>query len=189
LITGLRAAAALGVKCLTIKGDSQLLVNFSNKEYKLKDEHMETYLEEVRKIEKRFLGLELQHVPHGMNKEADDIAKRESRREPQKPGVFEERLFKTSVVPPATGPTLLREEPPPAPSSGAPAYGPTLGARLLLALESQAGGWTEEFKANLLRGTLPEKEEDTKRVARQATTYCLQDGELYRRRPNNVSPR
>ena len=79
LIAGLKAAAALGVKRLTIKGDSQLLVNFSNKEYKPKDEHMEAYLEEVRKMEKRFLGLELQHVPRGMNKEADDITKRASR--------------------------------------------------------------------------------------------------------------
>ena len=32
-----KAAAALGVKCLTIKGDSQLLVNFSNKVYEPKD--------------------------------------------------------------------------------------------------------------------------------------------------------
>ena len=31
LIAGLKAAAALGVKRLTIKGDSQLLINFSNK--------------------------------------------------------------------------------------------------------------------------------------------------------------
>ena len=74
--------AALGVKCLTIKGDSQLLVNFSNKEYTPKDEHMEAYLEEVCKMEKRFLGLELQHVPRGSNKEADDIAKRASQRFP-----------------------------------------------------------------------------------------------------------
>ena len=67
LIAGLKAAAALGVKRLTIKGDSQLLVNFSNKVYKPKDEHMEAYLTEVRKMEKRFLGLELQHVPRGTN--------------------------------------------------------------------------------------------------------------------------
>ena len=82
LIAGLKAAFALGVKRYIIKGYSQLLVNFSNKSYKPKDEHMATYLEEVCKIEKRFLGLELQHVPRGGNKEADDIAKRASRREP-----------------------------------------------------------------------------------------------------------
>ncbi|XP_073363155.1 uncharacterized protein [Aegilops tauschii subsp. strangulata] len=187
LIAGLRAAADLGIKCLTIEGDSQLLVNFSNKEYKPKDEHMVAYLEEVRKIEKRFLGSELQHVPRSANKEADDLAKRASRREPQKPGVFEERLFKPTVTPSAVGPALLREEPPPAPASGAPTCDPTSGAHLLLVLEPQVGCWTEELKAYLLHGTLPEKEEGTERVVRQATAYCLQDGELYRRRPNDVS--
>nr|XP_020195785.1 uncharacterized protein LOC109781607 [Aegilops tauschii subsp. strangulata] len=34
LIAGLKAVAALGVKRLTIKGDSELIVNFSNKDYR-----------------------------------------------------------------------------------------------------------------------------------------------------------
>ena len=74
LIAGLKAVVTLGVKRLTIKGDSQLLVNFSNKVYEPKDEHMEAYLAEVRMMEKQFWGLELQHVPRGTNQEADDIA-------------------------------------------------------------------------------------------------------------------
>ncbi|XP_040243871.1 uncharacterized protein [Aegilops tauschii subsp. strangulata] len=120
LIASLKVAAALGVKGLTVKGDSQLLVNFSNQVYEPKDEHMEAYLAEVRKIEKQFLGLELQHVPRGMNKEADDIAKRASRRLPQKPGVFEERLFKPSAAPPVAGPTPPQEELPQRPSQEPP---------------------------------------------------------------------
>ena len=91
LIAGLKDAAALGVKHLIIKGDSQLLVNFSNKVYEPKDEHMDAYLAEVRRMEKQFWGLELPHVPHGTNQEADDIARRASRRLPQEPSVFEER--------------------------------------------------------------------------------------------------
>ena len=47
------------MKRLTVRGDSRLLVNFSNKVYGPKDEHMEAYLVEVRKMEKQFLGLEL----------------------------------------------------------------------------------------------------------------------------------
>ena len=43
---------------------------------------MEAYLAEVRGMEKQFWGLELQHVPRGTNQEADDIAKRVSRRLP-----------------------------------------------------------------------------------------------------------
>ena len=58
---------------------------------------------------------------------------------------------------------------------------------MLLALEPQEGCWTTEFKDYLMQGTLPETEEDTKPMARQATTYCIQDGELYRKCPNDVS--
>ena len=100
---------------------------------------MEAYLAEVCKMEKQFLGLELQHVPRGTNKEADDIARRGSKRQRQEPGIFEERLFKPSVAPPPTEPLLSQEELPQPPGSGAPTCGPTLGARLLLALEPQKG--------------------------------------------------
>ena len=56
-----------------------------------------------------------------------------------------------------------------------------------MALEPQEGCWTKEFKEYLMQGALPEKEEDAERVARQATTYCIQDGELYRKWSNDVS--
>lgn len=79
LIAGLKATTALGVKRLIVRGNSQLLVNFYNKVYEPKDEHMEAYLTKVRKMEKQFLGLELQHVPRGTNKEADDMTKRASK--------------------------------------------------------------------------------------------------------------
>ena len=149
LIAGLKAAVALGVKRLTIKGDSQLLINFSNKVYEPKDEHMEAYLAEVRRMEKQFWGLELQHVPRGTNQEADDIAKRASRRLPQEPGVFEERLFKPSATPSLSSTVQPREELPQPPASGAPACGPTSGARLLLALEPQEGCWITELRSYL----------------------------------------
>ncbi|XP_073367681.1 uncharacterized protein [Aegilops tauschii subsp. strangulata] len=86
LIASLKAAAALGVKRLTIKGNSHLLVNFSNKVYEPRDKHIKAYLAE--------------HVLRGTNKEADEITKRASRRQPQEPGVFEERLFKPSAPTP-----------------------------------------------------------------------------------------
>ena len=92
-----RAAIALGVQRLLIKGDSQLLVNFSNKSYTPKDGHMAAYLEEVRKLEKQFKGMELMHIPRKENNKADEIAKKASRRQPQGAGVFEERLSKASI--------------------------------------------------------------------------------------------
>jgi ribonuclease HI len=59
LLVGLRAASTLGIKHLIVKGDSQLVMNFSNKSYTPKDEHIAAYLEEHRKMEKCFQGLEL----------------------------------------------------------------------------------------------------------------------------------
>ena len=86
--------------------------------------------------------------------------------------MFEERFFKPSVVPHAMTPAPPQEDLPQAPETGAPAYGHPSGARLLLALEPEEGCWTEEFKAYLPQGTLLE-EEDTERVGRQDTTYCI----------------
>ena len=103
--------------------------------YELKDEHMEAYLAEVRRREKQFWGLELQHVPRGTNQEADEIAKRASKRLPQELGVFEERLFKPSALPSLSSAAQPREELPQPLATGAPACGLTSGARLLLALE------------------------------------------------------
>jgi ribonuclease HI len=106
LLAGLRAANTLGIKHLIVKGDSQLVVNFSNKSYTPKDEHMAAYFEEHRKMEKRFQGLELKHIPRGENVEADEIAKRASHRLAQPAGIFEERLFKSSASPSTTGSDL-----------------------------------------------------------------------------------
>jgi hypothetical protein len=103
----------LGIKRLIVKGDSQLVLNFSNKSYTPKDEHMAAYLEEHRKMEKRFQGLELKHIPRGQNVEADEIAKRASHRLVLPAGVFEERLFKPSASPSMTGSELPPALPPP----------------------------------------------------------------------------
>ena len=149
LIAGLKAATSLELKRLTIKGDLQLLVNFSNKVYEPRDEHMEAYLAEVRGMEKQFWGLELQHVPRGTNQEADDIAKRASRQLPHVPGVLEEQLFKPPALPPLSSTAQPRVELPQPPALGAPACGPASGACLLLTMEPQEGCWITELRSYL----------------------------------------
>jgi ribonuclease HI len=118
LLAGLRAASALGIKRLIVKGDSQVVVNFSIKSYTSKDEHMAAYLEEHRKMEKRFQGLELKHIPQGENVEADKIAKCASHCLAQPAGVFEEHLFKPPASPPSTGSELPPALPPPPEQGG-----------------------------------------------------------------------
>ena len=48
-------------------------------------------------------------------------------------------------------------------------------------MEPQKGCWITELRSYLTQGTLPEKEEEAERVARQATAYYIKDGELYRK--------
>jgi ribonuclease HI len=187
LLASLRAASTLGIKCLIIKGDSQLVVNFSNKSCTPKDEHMAAYLEEHRKMEKHFQGLELKHVPRGENVEADQIAKRASHHLAQPAGVFEECLFKPSASPPTIGsefsPALLTP-----PEQGALDCGPFLGDRVLLALARQEGvDWILELKDFLISNKLPEDKSEAERIVCQASGYCVKDGDLYRHHPNGVA--
>jgi transposase InsO family protein len=162
-------------------------VNFSNKSYTPKDEHMAAYLEEHRMIEKRFQGLELKHIPRGENVEADEIAKRASHRLAQPAGVFEERLFKPSASPSSTGSDLPPALPLP-PEQGAPDCGPPSGDRVLLVLAWQEGvDWILELKAFLVSSRLPEDESEAERIVRQASGYCVKDGDLYWRRLNGVT--
>jgi hypothetical protein len=190
LVAGLRSAVALGVKCLIVQGDSQLLVHFSNKVYKPKDDHMIAYLEEVRRMEKHFLGLGLTFAHRGDDKEAGEIARRASRGEAQRPGVFEERLFQPSMRPPSVSQKDLPEDLPPPPTTGAPDCGPPSGNRLVVAIAPQEAGWIDEIR-NYLKGGLPPEKDDAaaESLVRRAKNYLLIDGELYYRRPNGVTLR
>jgi hypothetical protein len=125
---------------------------------------MAAYLEELRKMEKCFQGLELKHIPRGKNVEADEIAKRASHRLAQPASVFEEHLFKPPASPSMAGSDLPPALPPP-PEQGAPDCGPPSGDRVLLALARQEGvDWILELKAFLVSSRLPEDESKAERI-------------------------
>ena len=124
---------------------------------------MALYLEEVRKLEKRFLVMELQHIRRGDNAEADEIAKRASKRLPQRPGVFEERLYKPSITPsPDDEATLEAQGPkyqlPQASSGGAPDCGHPSGGRLVLEFTHEKACWVKTLIYYIEKGDLPEDE-------------------------------
>ena len=75
LINGLRIAVELGIRRLDVRGDNQLVVNQVMKESSCHDAKMEAYYQEVRWLEDRFDGLELNHIPRRLNKAADMLAK------------------------------------------------------------------------------------------------------------------
>jgi len=59
---GLRIAIELGVRCLNIRGDSQLVIDQVMKASNCHDPKMEAYCKEVRKLEDKFQDLELIHI-------------------------------------------------------------------------------------------------------------------------------
>ena len=61
------------------------------------DAKMEAYCQEVRWLEDRFDGLELNHIPRRLNEAADALAKTASGREPVPTGVFASDQHKPSV--------------------------------------------------------------------------------------------
>ena len=67
LLSGLRITIELGVKCLDVRGDSQLVVDQVMKESSCHDPKMEAYCNAVRRLEDKFDGLELNHVPRKYN--------------------------------------------------------------------------------------------------------------------------
>ena len=58
------------------------------KESSYHDTKMEAYCQEVRWLEDRFNGLELNNIPRGLNEAADTLTKAASGREPVPAGVF-----------------------------------------------------------------------------------------------------
>jgi ribonuclease HI len=62
LVNDLRIAIELGVRCLNVRGDSQLVIDQVMKNSSCHDARMEAYCEEVWRLEDKFFGLELNHV-------------------------------------------------------------------------------------------------------------------------------
>jgi ribonuclease HI len=62
LVNGLRIAIELGVRHLNVHGDSQLVIDQVMKDSRCHNPKIEAYCKEVRSLEDKFHGLELNHV-------------------------------------------------------------------------------------------------------------------------------
>jgi ribonuclease HI len=92
LLHGLRLAVSLGIKRLLVYSDSLLVVQQVNKEWDCNKETMDAYVEEVRKLENKFSGLEIHHVEREHNVGADILSKLGSTRAQVPAGVFVQEL-------------------------------------------------------------------------------------------------
>lgn len=71
VINGLKIAIELGIHRFEIRGDSQLVVDQVMKESNCHSDAMAAYCAEVHKLENKFDGLELKHVPTKLNEAAN----------------------------------------------------------------------------------------------------------------------
>jgi ribonuclease HI len=100
LLHGLRLAIFMGIKRLLIYGDSLLVVQQVNKEWDINKDTMDTYVMEIRKLEKKLSGLKIHHVVCKNNVGADVPSKLGSDRANVPPGVFVHELHHPSIKAP-----------------------------------------------------------------------------------------
>jgi hypothetical protein len=97
LLCGLRITIETGIKRLNVRGDSRLIIDQVMKNTSCHDEKMEAYYNVVRALEDKFYDIELNHIPHKYNEEADELAKIASGRITVPPNVFARDVAKPSV--------------------------------------------------------------------------------------------
>jgi ribonuclease HI len=97
LVNGLRIAIELGVRRLDARVDSQLVIDQVMKNSHCRDPKMEAYCDEVRRLEDKFYGLEVNHVSRWYNETVDKLAKIASARTTVPPNVFSRDLHQPSV--------------------------------------------------------------------------------------------
>jgi ribonuclease HI len=97
LVNGLRIAIELGVRCLDARGDSRLVIDQVMKNSHCRDPKMEAYCDEVRHLEDKFFGLELNHIARRYNETTDELAKIASGRTTVPLDVFSRDLHQPSV--------------------------------------------------------------------------------------------
>jgi ribonuclease HI len=97
LVNRLRIAIELGVRRLDARGDSQLVIDQVMKNSHCRDLKMEAYCDEVRRLEDKFYGLELNHIAWRYNETVDELAKIASGRTTVPPDVFSRDLRQPSV--------------------------------------------------------------------------------------------
>jgi ribonuclease HI len=152
LVNGLRIAIKLGVRRLDAQGDSQLVIDQVMKNSHYCDQKMEAYCDEVRRLEDKFHGLELNHGARWYNETADELAKIALGRTTVPPDVFSRDIYQPSVK--------LDDAPEPDEASAQPEV-PSAAKGEALRIEEERNGvvpnqnWQTPYLQYLLRGELP----------------------------------
>lgn len=74
LILGLKQALTRDIKCLQVYGDSQLIINQINGEYKVRNPGLQDLYKEVQDLQAHFESIVFTHVYREFNKRADQLS-------------------------------------------------------------------------------------------------------------------
>jgi ribonuclease HI len=188
LVNGLRITDELGVRRLDARGDSQLVIDQVMKNSHCRDRKMEAYCDEVRRLEDKFYGLELNHVARRYNKTADELEKIASGRTTVPLNVFSKDIYQPSVQ--------INDVPEPEEASAQPEVPATAEGEALRVEEERNGvtpvpNWQTPYLEYLLRGELPLDKAKARRLARRAKSFILlgDEKELYHRIPSGILQR
>ncbi|XP_039772169.1 uncharacterized protein LOC120640408 [Panicum virgatum] len=157
---------------------------------------MEAYCNAVRRLEDRFDGLELNHVPRKYNEDADELAKIASGWTTVPPNIFVRDITKPSVNfkdPEEPGPSAAEL------SDGNPSADEVEPMETETEASSEDEGeamqideaplsqdWRDQYLDWINRGVLPSDRAQVRRVARRAKSFVVIDRELYKRSPSGV---
>jgi ribonuclease HI len=185
LLNGLCIAIELGVWRLDACGDSQLVIDQVMKNSHCRDPKMEAYCDEVRRLDDKFYGLELNHITRRYNETADELAKIASGQTMVPPDVFSRDIHQPSVK--------IDDTPKPEEASAQP-EAPSTAEGEALRVEGERNGvapnrnWQTLYLQYLHQGELPLDKAEARRLARRAKSFVLlgDEKELYHRSPSGI---
>jgi ribonuclease HI len=188
LVNGLRIAVELGVRRLDARGDSRLVIDQVMKNSHCRDRKMEAYCDEVRHLEDKFYGLELNHIARQYNETVDELAKIASGRTTIPPDVFSRDIHQPSVK--------IEDTPEHDETSAQPEV-PSAAEGEALRVEGERNrvtpnpNWQTPYLQYLHRGELPLDKAEARRLARRAKSFVLlgDEKELYHRSPSGILQR
>jgi ribonuclease HI/transposase InsO family protein len=188
LVNGLHIAIELGVRRLDARGVSQLVIDQVMKNSHCCDRKIEAYCDEVRRLEDKFYGLELNHIARRYNETMDELAKIASGRTMVPPDVFSRDIHQPSVK--------IDDTPEPEEASAQPEVSSAAKGEALR-VEGERNGvtpnpnWQTPYLQYLHRGELPLDKAEARRLARRAKLFVLlgDEKELYHRSPSGILQR
>jgi hypothetical protein len=195
LVNGLCITIELGVRRLDAHGDSQLVIDQVMKNSHCRDSKMEAYCDEVRCLEDKFYGLELNHIARRYNETVDELAKIALGRTTVPSDVFSRDLHQPSVKTDDTPEPEKVSALPEAPSAQPEAPSAPKGEALRVEEEQNEvppnRNWQTPYLQYLHRGELPLDRAEARRLARHTKLFVLLgDGkELYHHSPSGILQR